>query len=1131
MFFLKKLIKSFCRIFVVILILFFILVGTFFVDSGRKILLAGITKYFQVQNTIFVIKGLDYKITKIEEIFIKTPDGIELIFSNVSLRRPQLKFSFSTKFLLNAVRFHRSSIYVDKFVLNGAEEEIDLNEKLKNLIPLMRILRIFIADLSLGKGELNILRETYTLDGLRYKSKINKDYLYSKIDNYYVLDVLYKWQGFECTESEIKFEKFIDFDGVLHVKNPEKENSEYKFYAANKNVKIESDGTYKDFMLDILIQNALVEYQDKSYKLAGNLYLKSKKVYLTTKLDLTHFVRDLPLEIKQNFENVVSVLDINYNFAVNEKSTIDIKFVRSAKNIGDIKCSLQNNAIDAYGNINWIKIYGFQPQKIFCKSNTLEDFNIVIEGDGFEAITDINASKINKEISVQAFKFGSESCGFLQLSKPCVLNKDSDYHFTFKFDCLDFWNKFIPISGDAAGTIFYKKGNIVSKFNSKNLHFENHSFYDCLCHVNGRGVDVSVKQASVFCSKHQNLYFKIDDEKIKITSTLNDDLLLDAAGKISALYKKISFENFSINSPEYVLKTKIFDVDLEKDNYKILCDLLNKKSNKKGVADITKIKTEIDIKLDSFQTNIVSKIFNRWVPNCNLNGKVQLKLFGNVFIGDGSFKIYGLVSRANTMDVSLKLMNTGMYFDVILKNHSDLFKGNLFAPIYITNNGTVIKNLHAPSLNCRIYGNTHIENLLELSDKIDARGLLNCDVKISGSFASPIISGSAEMQKAYFIINDIFLRNGTISLFCEKNKILVSRAEFIDIQKKKLNISGSGVFYFNHITPSIKTKLQLKFDNFMLFDSDDMKISISGNGDITGSITDLLIRGDVDVTKCKIQKLGSEDVEKSNDIIIENERNVEKQSLKENREADFCKYDVNMRCPKIDIVGSIFEMILSGNLKLLSYDNKATLVGSLKLRDGKLDLFGKRLKFTKGNVEFIEKYPFDPISYFKCNRNLGEMIVYLEITNHPETGVDFDLYSSPDYTHDVILANMLFGKELKYLSVTEAAQLANAVASFKRKGYIFSILNTFQKIGLIDTLSFAGSERKSNSLYSDEQSLAEQNTLNVSAGKYIHDNIYISVNKKSDNITTFDVDLSLTPKMSIKANSSGEAGISWKYRY
>ena len=52
----------------------------FFIDSGRKILLAGITKYFQVQNTVFVIKGLDYKITKIEEIFIKTQDGIELIF-------------------------------------------------------------------------------------------------------------------------------------------------------------------------------------------------------------------------------------------------------------------------------------------------------------------------------------------------------------------------------------------------------------------------------------------------------------------------------------------------------------------------------------------------------------------------------------------------------------------------------------------------------------------------------------------------------------------------------------------------------------------------------------------------------------------------------------------------------------------------------------------------------------------------------------------------------------------------------------------------------------------------------------------------------------------------------------------
>ncbi len=50
------------------------------------------------------------------------------------------------------------------------------------------------------------------------------------------------------------------------------------------------------------------------------------------------------------------------------------------------------------------------------------------------------------------------------------------------------------------------------------------------------------------------------------------------------------------------------------------------------------------------------------------------------------------------------------------------------------------------------------------------------------------------------------------------------------------------------------------------------------------------------------------------------------------------------------------------------------------------------------------------------------------------------------------------------------------------------------------------------------------------AGKYISDNVFISVNKK-DQETSFDVDISVGSNTSIKANSLGEVGVSWKFRY
>ena len=117
-------------------------------------------------------------------------------------------------------------------------------------------------------------------------------------------------------------------------------------------------------------------------------------------------------------------------------------------------------------------------------------------------------------------------------------------------------------------------------------------------------------------------------------------------------------------------------------------------------------------------------------------------------------------------------------------------------------------------------------------------------------------------------------------------------------------------------------------------------------------------------------------------------------------------------------------------------------------------------------------------------------------------------------------------------SSSEAAQFAQAMSSFKQSGgYIFSILNTFKSSGIVDTISFSDTSSRTSSLNTNTQTSETQSNMNISAGKYIGDNLFISVNKKSDETTSFDIDYSLTPKISVKANTNGEAGISWKYKY
>ena len=225
----------------------------------------------------------------------------------------------------------------------------------------------------------------------------------------------------------------------------------------------------------------------------------------------------------------------------------------------------------------------------------------------------------------------------------------------------------------------------------------------------------------------------------------------------------------------------------------------------------------------------------------------------------------------------------------------------------------------------------------------------------------------------------------------------------------------------------------------------------------------------------------------------------------------------------------MFEIFLKGDATLSMHEKQDSLVGDLRLYDGKLDLFGKRMKFVKGKVSFLREHPYDPKVSFLCQKNFGHMLVSLDIKSEPKKGATFRLQSSPNYRQDEILSQMLFNKKMRALSASEAAQLVHAVTSLGSQGYLLSMLNTFKSSGLWDNISFSSDNGTYKSSLNKE-SVSQDQEINVSAGKYIQDNIYVSLNKKKDQ-TTFDIDLAISPTASVKANTSGEFGVSWKYRY
>jgi hypothetical protein len=1073
-------------------------------NSGRDALLNFAATFLKTKNITLVVEGTDKKITKIQKIFVRVPDGSELTFSNVTLDRESF--------------FSKSSVNVGTFVFTKAktkQKKTDLN--VKEFASFAQTLKFFIKTLSIENGILHIDDKVYALKDFIYKSGEDEDVLVVKTDKNQSINAVFRRSAEGRLEGELSFENIFNSSGRALIFAGE--TTKYELFVENDKFKIISNGEFENFMSDIKINKAFVEYKNVVYDFSGNLYLTKQTAALKTRIDLEPLANSMSPEISYNFKDVFGELDVDCDFSKNLTCRARAVFKKSEAVVGNADCVYENDKIKIAGDIGWINVRGFEFSKFICEINNQKQASVNLFGKDFEIISEL---KFDDRILIEKFELKSPK-GFIKASKPFFIAEDCA--FDFNFSRLDFFDKIAPISGVGSGSFAYKNKTISGQADFPELSIKDNAFHSLSFSSDGKTIKATTKDAQIFGVRLKNLKLETSDERFNLSGKANEDGVLKASGEIAKSFKKISLKEATIKFPNNEIKFESCAWDAASNDCKIRCVLTDNK--KSGEAEINFGDREAVCLFKTFPIDKFMKLFDRRFPSCRLDGNLKLKAVNGNFVGDGRLIASNLIAHKRDLEIFLKISADGTKINANLKNRKDFLEASAFLPINFKSDGSIPRNLRSGLLDYRLKANVRLENLLELSDYFDLRGDLDCDFCLSGSFANPTISGRAQLNKAHIEIGSILLKNGSISLIGNGRTISVLQAEFVDYKNRKANVSGSAKLFFDGILPNIDADLKLAFNNFALFDSDDLRIDVKGEGSMSGPLKDMIIRGNIVVPKCEIQDFASEETE--SDIQIENDP-YSNESKDEQKRKDFFKYDVSMRCEDIKFTGNIFEMRLKGDLQLSTYEERGTLIGELKLFDGKLDLFGKRMKFTDGNVKFLREFPFNPKALFKCRRNFGDISVGLDIKNSPTKGASFELYSTPSYTRDVILSKMLFGKESKYLTVSEAAQLAHAVASFNRRGYVFSVLNTFQNIGIIDNISFATANDRSSSLYTDSQS-GSQNDINMSAGKYIHDNVYISVNKKEEDGACFDIDFSVTPKISIKANTNGEAGVSWKYRY
>lgn len=1177
--------KIFAAIFTIVAVVFCI----FYSDSGRQILLNAATKILEHKGIHCEINGVTRDLSKIDKITLKTSKNSTLFIEGISVKKASSRFDICADKV--TFRSTKSNLNVKNSRQKSPENSL-LNSGIKLPFSSFKMVRTFLDKLRIKECLIDLPNGQHAIKNFSYLHIRSTDKMECNLCDFgseSFVNLQLNWGVFRSKKIEVSFQKIAGLNGTVTILNPEKDMSDYKLNlkcnlepkpdkdadnksSTNTNNKykilaIDSWGKLQRLSRTIQAKKVLLTYNDYIYETSGNAVINSDCIDLKMQIIcddfITKYATNVPQEFWKNFENVQIYISSKYRFKNVLDQELVADFRKDKKSIGKLYGKIFDNQINISGDVNWIDIYGYNLKNLECKITNFRSIFASITGQDFSLRS---SAKIGNGVSIDSAIFEVQGNGFLQLSKPFQISSNyteqknsslnfSDLSASFQFKDIDFFQRIVSIfadpkwtiSGDCKGTFFRNKSQKFSiscsgdKLKFLDYKISNYSF-ESNEDQGDRKLVGHAKNTSAFGQNFHDISLDVAKNRLSVSLKNSDNIIVNASGEVSDFYEKISLDSCKISvstdSGKVHCNVKNFFMDLPKNECNFVCEISNNKNQTPGILKLNSNKTSTKIEVIDFRTGMLKGIFKTPIPKWCLNGGVNLShpnSLLNEVSGDGQIIISEFFCRHNELKLYTKFGDNIQINGVINSLSGDKIQCDVSIPTTIEKIWQAIKeNRRTIPLLCTISGSTHLEHLFELADGNDIRGLLKCDLKISGNFASPKINGNAILQDAHFVIGDIFLRRGNIGCVCSADNIKISHAEFTDNRNKKLTASGSGKFFFEGFVPNIKTDLTLSGDNYDLFDSKDLKIRIKGKGKITGPIDNLLISGKVEATKCVIQNVDTEMEDSKAGIVISNEKNVFiKNKDKETKQKDFCRYDIALICPKIEVIGDIYNLYFNGNLQLITYDDVASLVGSLVLKKGSLDLFGKKMIVRKGKAEFFEQYPFDPRLSVLFYNNFGDMIVYLKVKNVPQKGGSFNIYSVPSSSPEIILSNMLFGKDLKNLSVSEAAQFAQAMASFNKSGGLFSIMNGLKKIGIVDTISFSTTDddEATKSLNTNSQTSNDSTNLNVTAGKYIGDKVFISINKKSDNPTSFDIDYAITPKISIKANTNGEAGINWRYKY
>ena len=405
------------------------------------------------------------------------------------------------------------------------------------------------------------------------------------------------------------------------------------------------------------------------------------------------------------------------------------------------------------------------------------------------------------------------------------------------------------------------------------------------------------------------------------------------------------------------------------------------------------------------------------------------------------------------------------------------------------------------------------------TQKLD--GLAHIALDFGGTVAAPSVQGSVLLSEGSYenLMLGTVLKDIRLKVTARGDKITMDSFQASDGGDGRLRASGSFLLDPDRHFPF---QVDATLDHGVIVQRDELHAMVSGTLAVRGNGEAFKIKGELtsdELSYYFLETSGPDIKTVAIDSEIRNGLDItaKRSPIKENAQIAL---DLTLRLPNRAFMrGRGLESEWQGDLAVTGALNSPIISGELLVKRGHFEFLDRRFDLRKGIIVFDGSAPPKPdIDLEAESQSAGGIVALLNLKGvlpKPQ----LKLTSEPELPHDEILSRLLFNRESRQLTPTQAISLVAAVDNLSSAGP--GILGKARDEIGFDRLELAGDSIETGS---------------VKAGKYFGNKVFLGIerglNQGSGKVS---IELELTPNITVETemdeNNSSSLGINWKYDY